>query len=182
MTDATDDFNRAAVGGDWTAVTGGNGNLTISTNTVTAGEAYWNADAFGDDHYSEIEVVTAGSFAPIVRAQAGARTYYYAFYDGGTTVGIWKFVAGTFSQLTGETIAQLQAGDKLRLTVTGSSIEASVNGTPETSTTDTDIASGGAPGLFVLGGAVDNWLGGPIAATFQAAWARNSNVMIGGGP
>lgn len=181
MADATDDFNRAAVGDNWTAVTSGNGNLTLSDNTVTAGEAFWNADTLDDDHYSELEVVTAGSFAPIVRAQAGARTFYYAFYDGGTTLGIWKFVAGTFEQLTGATITALQAGDKLRLAVTGNDLVASVNGTPVAAinATDTDIPAGGAPGLFVLGGAVDNWLGGPIADTTAPVLSNPSATATG---
>lgn len=53
---ATDDFNRASLGANWTGV---DGTPTISSNEAAGGHingnlAYWNADTFNDAQYAKV--------------------------------------------------------------------------------------------------------------------------------
>jgi hypothetical protein len=174
---ATDNFNRAnanPIGGNWT--TGFNGialkllsNGCMSSETGGARDnAYWNADAFDSDHYSQIKIAalngTSLAQGPTVRVQSGAQTFYQANCST-TTISLRKFVAGTITTIGEDKAIAVAAGDIIRLAVFGSVLEVSLNGIVVRTGQDASIPSGGAPGIHITGNAntiVDDWEGGNV--------------------
>lgn len=163
MTDATDDFNRAngALGADWNILSG---TPQINTNGwLGAGIANWASDTFDNDQYSEITGATllSGSGGPACRMQ-DVDNLYYIFHDGSTTVGLWRKLAGGFTQLDSFS-GTVNNTSVLRITATGTNIKAFLDTVEVCDATDASFASGGV-GILSNGGArYDSWLGGPIA-------------------
>lgn len=184
---ATDNFNRAAIGTNWT---NSEGTLTIEASTVartgTASvdtAAFWNADTFGNDHYSQCKVVVCNTdtqrmVGVTCRHQSGANSWYGGGVLGplgaGAPVQIRRCLAGVKTTLTSGT-ATVVANDVLKLEVSGSSpatIVLKVNGVQVLSTTDSSagLSSGGAAGVFVFSDVVpntdaelDDWTGDNIS-------------------
>lgn len=102
------------------------------------------------------------------RASAGANTYYFVRWQG--SVNSWqlyKIVASTATQLGSNSPDTFTSGTKtVRLTLQGSTISASVNGTQIISVTDTTIAGSGFAG--VRGGSVVTSSGGIQTASIMA--------------
>ena len=179
---ATDRFNRAnetplSGGGNWTTVpsTGGTMNLTanqVVPNSLTADAAYcWTGSgSFGNDQYSQAEI-TGGNFASgsgmgvIVRGAHQSRTYYFAMVDNNTPSNcqLCKFVAGTFTALWTRTVTY-SAGAPLRLSVTGTTLTVTYNGSAVgANTTDNSISTGKVGIAFSSNDSaisLDNWQGG----------------------
>ena len=173
---ATDDFNRAdgGLGANWTTHLAA---PTIASNQAVAAtsnaynSAYWNADAFGADQYSEIIVGDADAYRGcLVRASgSGGSANAYGCYAGsslnsfGLPVGKW--VAGSFSVL--DTISfGLVTDDRLRLEVSGTTLRVYVNDTQVgTDLTDTDLSAGSA-GIVLYQSAetpcINAWDGGNL--------------------
>lgn len=125
--------------------------------------AFWNADTFGPDQYSQVAVITnitGGVYMGCaVRIQSGSATCYSLTYDnGGLYINKWN--SGTATQL-GTTMASPSGGDIIKIGVVGSSITAYSNGTPLQTVTDSLITSGQA-GLSGVG------INGPIVGSWQA--------------
>jgi hypothetical protein len=175
MTDVTDNFNRAGpgLGSNWT---NGINSIVISASTVVTGNtaaaentAWWNANAFGSDHYSEDIVRTdVDGGGPLVRHQSGANTFYVFAYDGGGCT-LYESTAGSFVALGAAYATGGLLGHTIRLDATGSTLTPFDNGTPLATRTDSSI-TGGAPGLHCFNNAItfDDWLGGPISSSAGA--------------
>jgi hypothetical protein len=184
---ATDNFNRAnesPIAGNWSTVTG-EGSCALDTNQVhvsgvgTDGAIRWNADAFGNDHYSQIVVTVLNTDAnkcvgPIVRAQAAADTFYAARCLGpagaSAVLKLHKTVAGVGAELTSATVT-INVNDTVKLEIVGNTLTCYVNGVSRATTNDSAIPSGGGAGIlcFVDSGnntdaAVDTWQGDNSAA------------------
>src|SRR5262249_55957028 len=146
MTDATDDFNRGSLGGNWTTYAG---SPTLSGTALNAGgySIRRTAETFGADHYSEIVITEANTngLCAVVRI-SDDNNYYYIYPNGSGFVQIWKKVAGGFSSVTSQFAATQGAGTTYRLEATGSTIKMYVNGSLITSQTDTSLTTGG-PGI-----------------------------------
>lgn len=182
MTDRTDNFNRAdgGLGANWTTRTdGGNtGSLVISTNKVVVNAnfqdsvAYWSADSFPDDQYSQAVFTlggggNSGTAGIAVRITTSGTLKYYdiELSTGAFSSGIVYYDGTTWNTLTTTTSAA--NGDLIRFEVTGTTLTAKVNGTTLSTTTDANIASG-SPGMHIYdensGTFWDDWLGGPISS------------------
>lgn len=183
---ASDNFNRAngGLGANWSTITGWTA-PQIAGNLVEPGAAggtdsaaRWNADAFGNDQFSQITVVNAGSstndvVGVVVRAAAAANTFYQALVRGpigaSCLIQVRKVVAGTITVL-GTTLAPVAVGDTFRLTVVGTTLTATVNGVLRVEVGDSAIAAGSA-GIYLFDAAsvtsaqLDNWSGGTPAVT-----------------
>ena len=169
MTDVTDNFNRAgpALGSNWTT---GVSSVVISASTVITcstgggdGTAWWNANAFSGDHYSQIVYKTdADGGGPTVRYQSGADTFY-ELYTNNAVLQVYEVTAFTYAQLGADYANNPAVNDVFKLDATGSILTPSLNGTPLATRTDSSI-TGGAPGIHCFSNVItfDDWLGGPI--------------------
>lgn len=173
MTDRTDNFNRAngSLGANWTTRTDANntGSLVISGNKVVVNAinedslAYWSADTFANDQYSEAVFTSEGLVG--VRCTTSGTLKYYEY---GVTTGSGSFIeiydGTTWSTLAGG--GSVTNGSLVRCEITGTSLTAKVAGSTTITATDATIASG-SPFLHLYdsGGthALDDWLGGPIS-------------------
>ena len=80
----TDNFNRASLGSNWTALWNSH---SISASTVLVGNtggdenaSYWNADTPGNDQYSELQKVDDfDGGGPTVRVQTGSQSFYLLY-------------------------------------------------------------------------------------------------------
>lgn len=146
----SDDFNRAALGGDWTSQRSTwsiysstelvNGWKTTSSATVTH-----NTALSSDDHFAQIKctyrvLASASWIGPMCRAVASStRTYYGARLRTDTewTRGIVKYVADA---LTNIAVYGADCSSKtIKLTCDGSTQYLYVNGTQEASSSDSSI-------------------------------------------
>lgn len=164
----TDNFNRAdgAIGANWTNL---QNSIDIVSNTAQGGStgnnsAYRSAETFSADHFSQATIVLFGnSNAVAVRMQSGP-TFYIFNNDGSSTdAKMYKCVAGSFTQIGADyTGLSIGIGTVLKLSVSGTTLTPSVDGTPLATRTDSDI-SGGAPGMYIFSNdhSLDNWSGGP---------------------
>jgi hypothetical protein len=184
MADVTDDFNGASLDAAWTVLSG---TPVVSGGAVNPnGVMIRTGETFDNDHFSQITIVeaTEQGFCAIVRV-TDANNFYY-FYINGTTAQIFKLVGGSFAAVSSQAVGlSVAAGAVWKLEITGTSLKGYLNGVEVCSGTDSDLATG-VPGIIDFQqstATIDQWIGGPLAGGgFQAAWARNSNVMIGGGP
>ncbi len=131
------------------------------------------AETYPSDQYSSVTVtatqLTGGQWiGPMVRSQNSGQNSYVGIYywnNGAPQLQLFRRSGSSWTQL-GSTYSTgaLSAGDKLQLSVTGSQLSFSVNGTVRISATDTGL-TGGAPGIMSFGtGQVDNWTGGSTSS------------------
>lgn len=205
---ASDSFTQGGAGhgalsASWTTITGEGApqvnqtaDVVCLTSVGTDAGAYWNADSFNTDHYSQIDVVTAAAasvdfVSAAVRVQSGARQYYkggcYGAIGGSVTYEIGKRNGATNSVLKSGS-ATINANDTLRLEVSGTTLTLKNITTAATIDTTTDVGgfTGGAPGifLFVDSGTIedsrlDNWVGDNLAAAGGAYAAQATMTMLG---
>lgn len=179
---ATDIFNRAnqsPIAGNWFSVppVGSiTGVVQISSMAATEGGstnfalAYWNANAFPNDQYSEMSFSAFGSNSfdgPAVRSTSGGNCYSAVYNNASTDLFIVKIAAGVASTLAGPVSVTFHLGDKLRLEVIGTSLNAKISGVSQLSTTDSSFVSGAA-GIFFSGngtvaGSSQYWAGGDFS-------------------
>lgn len=198
MTDRTDNFNRAngGLGTNWTTRTDANnvGSLVINGSKVVVNAtsqdsvAYWSADSFANDQYSQF-VFGGGaghqaSVGVAVRVSDSSTLKYYEFEasSGGFGSGIYYYDGTTWNTLT--STSDPVATDVVKITVTGTSLVVQLNGAGTfSSTTDASIASGfaGLHSYDTFGAAsCDDWLGGPIAggAAPPNGWWRDESERL----
>ena len=174
-----DNFNRSdanPIGGNWTTVVGENAakitsNAAEGTVSGQHNAAYWNANVFSNDQYSQVKIVDSpqgATVGPIVRSSFSADTYYVAKLYVSNTLRIEKFVNGN-NYLLVETAYTGAAGDILKLQAVGNILTVYVNGmyvTEWDETGNSPILSG-SPGIKVaVGGSVDDWQGGDVINQF----------------
>lgn len=190
---ATDNFNRASLGSDWTQLnTGAAGDVLLDSSiqikgqyatqpTDQQGTARWvGAGSFTDDQYSQVKLVNPLDWngathraGVIVRASAdtGANRDYYEAYiaqDSGTTPTTYlaKWVNGTRTGLysAAQTWA---ANDTISLEAEGTTLRVCRNGTPlggSWTVTDSSISTG-LPGVTMAGLTLaDDWEGGNMGS------------------
>jgi hypothetical protein len=170
---ATDDFtgaNNDPLSANWSQP---QGEWFISSNAAFGYGAYpniafWNADAFAADQYSEADLGTNAQGAGVgVRLGATNNGYYIQIPSTLDTVVLSRLDAGVATELqsiTGLTIAHM---DRWRLEVSGSTFKVFQNGTQRgTDSTDSTYVSGSA-GITSHGGgspSIDNFEGGNLGA------------------
>jgi hypothetical protein len=172
---ATDSFTGTdanPIGGNWTTVTGRLALQRVSNQVAGQDDndsvAYWNADTFADNQYSQV-VFKSSSFilvsGVIVRASSSANTFYLFYQQTSTTMRIYRIVNGSATQLGSDYAINYAQNNVVRLEVSGTVLTPYVNGTPYTTQTDDQIASGSA-GLWIKGAInySDDWEGGNVAA------------------
>lgn len=177
---ASDNFSGTALDANWTIQTGG---FSVSSGVVsnTAGNndsaAFWNADTFPDDQWSQITVsaVTNDWVGVAVRASGtGAARNFYSFRATSSSNSpeweIFKEVAGVYTSLvTGNTPAGVVNGDVMKLVVQGTTLTGYINGTAVTPTaTDSSLTSGSA-GIYEYGSSpgLTTWSGGANSSSAQ---------------
>jgi hypothetical protein len=168
MAIATDDFNRASLGANWTNALGA---VVIDSNTravcSVAGEndAFYNALTFSADQYAQAVVTlsTADWVGVCVRASANNS---YVFYGSTSDWEITRWVSGVAGVIaSGSWTAS--TGDVLRLEVVGTTLRAFRNGVLVSIATDTSLSTGN-PGVSFWGtnasfnAFADDWEGGDL--------------------
>jgi hypothetical protein len=190
---ASDNFNRAdanPIGGNWT--TSGNlaamrllSNQVKGSTTGTCG-AYWNADAFNDDQYSQIKGVSAtyqNTWGPSVRVAAGGTEICYFFrYQTSTTLRVYKINGGSASQIGSDYSNTYVQNDILRLEVSGQDASAVltpyINGVAQATRAGSAGFNSGSAGIRQAAATqlMDDWgggnLGGAIAGFLETLLER----------
>lgn len=145
----------------------------VSANASAECGAFWNADAFGGNHYAFITRVAVGAewLGPGTRHAGAGTASYYGFYSNGTgsETFVFKMVSGTWTQLGSAGSVAINTNDILRLESSGTVHTPLVNGALYSSIgaqTDSSL-SGGAGGLcgfglVTLGNLGDNWEAGNL--------------------
>lgn len=178
---ATDDFNRAdgPIGLNWNSLGGETFNV-VSNAATPANDginsiAWWIANSFEDDQYSEATIISdnLGFKGVIVRADtSGGDNAYLVITFHASTIRIYKVVSSTYTELQDTGITPI-AGDRLRIEVTGQApnieLKAYLNDV-QIGTTITGLSdhNSGAAGIFGqdpggLTPRVDDWEGGNMA-------------------
>src|SRR5688572_23009374 len=153
---ATDSFtgsNNDPLSANWTAA---DGSLLISDannvklNAAQGNSAYWDADTFADDQYSQVVIATVSGDAvgPMVRA-SGLTGYIALVGNSGTEITIQRVDGDENATVLGATFTGLTIGngDTIRLEASGTSLTVKQNGATIGSRTDSTYTSGAA-GIF----------------------------------
>jgi hypothetical protein len=187
---ATDDFNRASLGANWTNVNILNADSIVIKSSIkfegNAGgpndpaTAYWaGTGTFSDDQYSSVALVDVG--AGSVNYGIGAacristdtdsgRDFYYHVARSDNMSLLRKYVNGTATTIAGPTAVTWGVGDRVEIECQGTTIMALKNGTPiggAFTATDSSLTTGkpgitgGNNGDLATG---DNWIGGSLTS------------------
>jgi hypothetical protein len=169
---ATDSFTRAnasPLNSDWAAAGGGTA-LDLVSNYVQAPSAawagsYWSSDSFDNDQSSEVKVLTSNEYGgPTVRVATAAVSWYLA-YCNTNTVKLYKWVAGTPTQI-GSDSNVIANDDIVRIEAEGTTLRVYKNDTQQGSDqTDATLASGSAGiSAYSTASHYDDWEGDNLAA------------------
>lgn len=193
---ALDDFNRAdenPLAGNWTSVSANPFRL-ISNQVQGSGVsfvesyAYWNATPFGNDQFSQLQIVTANFSLGVTVRGSGAPTDYYCtqFYPS-NSADLFKYVSGSYTSLAGGAYAWT-TNDYIRMTAVGSTLTfyADASNPPTTQilqVTDTTFSSGKV-GIYDWNGVavLDNWSGGDLSAADTMFAAAVTLSIVTGAP
>jgi hypothetical protein len=180
---AADTFNRAdgPLGVNWTKPIASENNLVIVNNQVgvdvenSHNYAFWSANSFTDDQYSQITITKMGPWpGVIVRADGVLDRFYLGLLFGPNDYRIYRRWDGGYYLLAAGTTETWQVGDVLTLGVRGSANPMTLtlyhNGNAVlswTSSSDAEVRTGGSPGIGIyspagLGLTLDNWEGGNL--------------------
>src|SRR5439155_11542233 len=177
---ASDNFNRAdgGLGANWTKPPASQNNLVIVNNQVgvdveqSHNYAFWSADSFSGEQFSQVAMVNIGSFSGvIVRAKAGVDEFYLGFVGSDHTYSIYVRTASGYTDLADGFTETWSPGDIVGLEASGSgpvNLTLLKNGIPVLTYTDSTYnITGGSPGIgmFSPSGSnlrVDNWEGGDL--------------------
>lgn len=185
---ATDDFtgNQSdPLSANWTTL---DGSWVIGVNTANnassqGNAAYWNADTFNDDQYSQCTVSGAGSSnggGPGVRM--AATRGYIAVVDSSSQISVYAWTGDEGytllgSAFTGLTLAE---SDVIRLEVSGTTLTLKQNGASLGTRTDSNYSSGSA-GIFAyqlnLPVALDDWEGGNLSVAASSAFVTRLDAQ-----
>lgn len=156
--------------------------------------AFWNANPFGADQVSQVNVGFGGSptifshptgyVGAAVRMAATGETYY-AFLVGNFQFGgsgpLWrldKVVAGVATNLAGGAIPAfnqgINVGPEIRLSIQGTILTASIGGTEVAQVSDSSISTG-QPGIaaYNIASVTDHWQAITIWQASQTAFGTN---------
>lgn len=178
---ATDNFNRAdgAVGSNWTALQ--NSSAVASGHTIVSNQckaiqgtgnyafSFWNADTFGNDHYSQVVAANLAAYCgSMVRMPAsGIVDGYLLFNTLGGSTSLYRLDDGGFALLQSGFTAPA-VNSVMKLSAEGTAIKCYDDGV-QMGTTQTDATYGtGRAGIFGYNdgspvvGLVDDWEGGNV--------------------
>ena len=137
--------------------------------------AFWSADSFSEDQYSQITITKMGSFSGvIVRADGVLDRFYLGLLVGPNDYRIYRRWDGDYYLLAIGTTETWQVGDVFTLGVTGSAnpvtVTLSHNGNAVlswTSSSEAEVKTGGSPGIGIYSPSgealtLDNWEGGDL--------------------
>ena len=177
----TDDFNRAdgPLGANWTKPPASEHNLVIVNNQVGVDDveqshnyAFWSADGFSEDQYSQVTMVNIGNWnGVIVRAKADVDEFYLAIVTGDNDYSIFVRTASGYTLLAAGSMETWSPGDIVGLEASGSgpvNLTLLKNGNPALTYTDSTYnIIGGSPGIGMWSSSgsnlrVDNWEGGDL--------------------
>lgn len=146
----------------WTVVTGAAGNIKSNQGSAPGGLSFYKhaSTTSGNDNQAEcdaatMELSTNSIVGPGVRQSGG--DFYYGTRRGNTTLGtfsctIQKLVGGSSSTLaTAASVARAALGtsERVKVTVSGSTLTVYLDGVQKLQTTDTSIVTGtGGGGRF----------------------------------
>jgi len=153
--------NQAPLAGNWTtwgsaAALNLTSNAVVPSSTTLICGSYWNANSFGDNHYSEVTVATVGTSGtacgPAVRMSSnGSQTNgYCGEIFSGTVMVLQKIVNGVRSNLGTAATVTTSPGDVIRLSVSGCMLTMTKNGVVIRCIYDGMFPSGGAPGIMIF--------------------------------
>jgi hypothetical protein len=142
--------------------------------------AFWSADSFSEDQYSQITITKMGSFSGvIVRADGVLDRFYLGLLVGPNDYRIYSRWDGGYNLLATGTTETWQVGDVLRLGAVGSANPVTVslyhNGNAVlswTSSSQAEVKNGGSPGIGIYSPSgqaltLDNWEGGNLPPDTQ---------------
>jgi len=168
MAIATDNFNRASLGANWTNAFG---TVVINSNTRATGsaagenDAFYNALTFSADQYAQAVITPSATDWAGVCVRASVNNSY--IFEGTTSQWeIAKYVAGAFTELTAGSWTA-SAGDVFRLEVAGTTLRAFRNGVLVSTATDSSLSAGN-PGVAFwsldasFNAFADDWEGGDL--------------------
>jgi hypothetical protein len=199
---ATDNFNRAngAIGSNWATVSGWD-SYVVSSNaaappTVNA-NCYnlWAANTIADDQYAQVTILACATsnndvgVGVLLRAIADASTRtFYSVYASNHGTFLSLYVSSVHNHLVDTNSIVWSAGDVLWMGVVGTVITLKQNGTTvltyDTASDATRLTSGRVGITYSsaadAGVSIDDFEAGDfsVTPTFQAAWARASNVVV----
>jgi chitodextrinase len=137
--------------------------------------AFWSADSFDEDQYSQITITKMGSWpGVIVRADGVLDRFYLGLLVGPNDYRIYRRWDGDYYLLATGTTETWQVGDVLRLEAVGSAnpvtVTLSHNGNAVLSwmsSSQVEVKNGGSPGIGIYSPSgealtLDNWEGGEL--------------------
>jgi hypothetical protein len=177
--------------GSWTYSNGGDWEINTNAGRCAQGNydgiAYWNADSFDSDQYSQAVVANLSGdtwIGVIVRVNgASMNNGYYATWDAsGENLVLRELTAGSWANIATTAAAGLEVSDVVRLEAEGTYLTVKVNGSTVLGpSTDSSFASGSA-GIVCYapeGSRIDDWEGGNLAAP---AGRRKITLLSFGSP
>lgn len=189
---ATDDFNRASLGADWSQINSSFNSVTINSSSRVAGTfqiqptdekgiALWvGAGSFTNDQYASVKLTSApggGSscgIGVVCRASSSGATKncYEAWVDGAfpsPVTYLTKRVSGTRTVIFSSTSPSWTTNDLLELEVEGTTLRVCKNGTPlggSFTQTDSSLATGAVGVIAASTGFFgDSWEGGNLSTS-----------------
>lgn len=202
MATASDNFDRAnetPLAGNWTCFGGGGtpGRFNLSGNIAVASapgtddaNAYWNANSFGADQFSEAKLTVSGTLGGgrgiglLLRTDHAAtvggvdqHTQYRLVVDHATSnnVDLGRITGGVYTNLANWTVNPWSDGDTWRVEISGyvitvyrngTSIGAPSSGSNDDSASPSKIASGQLGIAFSsneTSASVNDWSGGDLS-------------------
>jgi Fibronectin type III domain len=134
--------------------------------------AFWSADSFSENQYSQVKLVNIGDFSGvIVRAKADVDEFYLGMCRDGNGYHIYVRTPSGYTELAGAFTETWSPGDIIRLEASGSGpVDLTLlrNGTPVLTYTDSTYnITGGSPGIGIYSPSgsnlrVDDWEGGDL--------------------
>ena len=134
--------------------------------------AFWSADGFSEDQYSQVKMVDIGNWnGVIVRAKADVDEFYLAIVTGDNNYSIFVRTASGYTLLAAGSMETWSAGDIVGLEASGSgpvNLTLLKNGNPALTYADSTYnLIGGSPGIGMWSSSesnlrVDNWEGGDL--------------------
>jgi hypothetical protein len=140
----------------------GSGNAVASNELGTTGAVYFSSYAPPSaDYYVELTTTTTDKSVQVICRGTGTTSLVNGYFGGynhtATQLWIRRYLTGGASTI-GTFTWTLSAGDVIRLSCVGSSIQLSVNGDVKISATNSDVTATGSAGIGVrTGGSINGW-------------------------
>jgi subtilisin-like proprotein convertase family protein len=207
---ATDNFNRTdgPLGPDWSNPLASQGNLVVTNGLAGVDtenahcEAFWTADSFSDDQYSQIALSSIGPWTGVIlRADSdfdpvftdSGSQFYIGFVFGPNDYRIYHWINGAYYPEAVGTTETWQTNDILRLEISGSIVPLITmyrNGKPVLLwlvADAPDVKTGGSPGIGIYsrtgaGLTVDNWEGGNLESDTNGPTIPDHLTTVAAGP